>query len=189
MSKMFQFLWTAPPRGSGCINFKAMVEERPEVWYTDYGSLTYALCEDDSPLAEPPVRFILKERAKFVQIQSTVRVPKIVINVGGCFGDDLFTMCGPSFNPTFYFMWPRARLFKGINEEGEKSLCTEKSVEKVELKSSQFWTSRNTSDGIILPQNTRKIVGKCLYLSTLNYVKNRELCKLGHPKNNAVFRM
>ena len=50
-----QFLWTAPPRGSGCINFKAMVEERMDIWYSDYGSLTYSLCEDDSPLAEPPV--------------------------------------------------------------------------------------------------------------------------------------
>lgn len=47
--------WTAPPHGSGCVNFKAMVEERKDVWFVDYGSLTYTLCEDTSPLAEPPV--------------------------------------------------------------------------------------------------------------------------------------
>ena len=34
---------------------KAMIEERKDVWYSDEGSLTYTLCEDDSPLAEPPV--------------------------------------------------------------------------------------------------------------------------------------
>ena len=41
----------APPRGSGCVNFRAMVEERADVWFTDYGAersgLTYTLCEDD----------------------------------------------------------------------------------------------------------------------------------------------
>ena len=41
----------------------------------------------------------LKERAKFVQHQSVARVPKVSINIGGCHGDELFTMCGPSFVP------------------------------------------------------------------------------------------
>ena len=54
-SLSFQVYWTAPPRGSGCIEFKAMIEERKDVWYSDDGSLSYTLCEDDSPLAEPPV--------------------------------------------------------------------------------------------------------------------------------------
>ena len=49
--------WVAPPRFSGCVRFRAMVEERADVWFTDYGAersgLTYELCEDDSPLAEP----------------------------------------------------------------------------------------------------------------------------------------
>ena len=53
-----QVWWIAPPRGSGCVNFRAMVEERADVWFTDYGAersgLTYTLCEDDSPIAEPP---------------------------------------------------------------------------------------------------------------------------------------
>lgn len=50
-----QLYWTAPDRGSGCIEFKAMVMERADVWYMDDGGLTYRLCEDDSPLAEPTV--------------------------------------------------------------------------------------------------------------------------------------
>ncbi|XP_059097069.1 spondin-1-like isoform X2 [Tigriopus californicus] len=50
-----QFYWTAPPIGSGCIDFHAMIEERKDVWYADDGSLTYTLCEDKSPLAKPPI--------------------------------------------------------------------------------------------------------------------------------------
>ena len=50
----------------------------------------------------------LKERAKFIQCQSLVRVPKIAINVGGLLGDECHTMCGPAFEPTFYFMWPKS---------------------------------------------------------------------------------
>lgn len=50
-----QVYWTSPPRGSGCIDFKAMVVERQDVWFMDDGGLTYSMCEDDSPLAEPTV--------------------------------------------------------------------------------------------------------------------------------------
>ena len=49
--------WTSPPKGSGCIDFKAMIIERQDYWYMDDGELTYSMCEDDAPLAEPTVRF------------------------------------------------------------------------------------------------------------------------------------
>ena len=53
----------------------------------------------------------MKERAKFVQCQSVVRVPKVggargqklhpdiqvTLNVGGAAADENYTMCGPSF--------------------------------------------------------------------------------------------
>jgi hypothetical protein len=37
-----------------------MVIERQDVWYMDEGGLTYNLCEDNSPLAEPPVIRLFK---------------------------------------------------------------------------------------------------------------------------------
>ena len=52
----------------------------------------------------------LKERAKLVQCLSVVRVPRISLNVGGVTGDENYTMCGPAFEPNFYFMWPRSSL-------------------------------------------------------------------------------
>lgn len=48
-------LWTAPEMGSGCINLKAMVVERNDFWFMDDGALTYTICEDDSPMAAPPL--------------------------------------------------------------------------------------------------------------------------------------
>lgn len=48
-------LWTAPPLGSGCIHLRAMVVERNDFWYMDDNALTYTICEDDSPMAAPPV--------------------------------------------------------------------------------------------------------------------------------------
>jgi len=48
-------LWTAPEAGNGCIQLKAMVVERKDLWYMDDGALTYTFCEDDSPMESPPL--------------------------------------------------------------------------------------------------------------------------------------
>jgi len=50
-----QVLWTAPEAGHGCIQLKAMVVERKDVWYMDDGALTYTICEDNSPMGTPPL--------------------------------------------------------------------------------------------------------------------------------------
>jgi len=50
-----QVYWTAPEQGSGCIQLKAMVVERNDYWFMDDGALTYQICEDDSPMAAPPL--------------------------------------------------------------------------------------------------------------------------------------
>ncbi|CAB4057554.1 unnamed protein product [Lepeophtheirus salmonis] len=51
--KNIQVHWIAPRRNSGCISFKAMVIERPGIWFMDDGALSYTVCEDSSALAEP----------------------------------------------------------------------------------------------------------------------------------------
>jgi len=48
-------LWTAPEAGNGCIQLKAMVVERKDLWYMDDGALTYTFCEDNSPMEMPPM--------------------------------------------------------------------------------------------------------------------------------------
>ncbi|KAF5270103.1 hypothetical protein FQA39_LY08515 [Lamprigera yunnana] len=39
------FIWTAPPPGSGCVTFRAMVLEDPFKWYADDGRLNKIVCE------------------------------------------------------------------------------------------------------------------------------------------------
>ncbi|KAK3578437.1 hypothetical protein CHS0354_037408 [Potamilus streckersoni] len=39
--------WKAPPRDSGCLEFRATVIEDSETWYKDEGGLTAVLCEEE----------------------------------------------------------------------------------------------------------------------------------------------
>lgn len=48
-------LWTSPEHGAGCIQLKAMVVERKDLWFMDDGSLTYTICEDSSPIGAQPL--------------------------------------------------------------------------------------------------------------------------------------
>jgi hypothetical protein len=41
-----QVLWKAPPKGSGCVVFRATVVENRDTWYMDDGQLSHLLCED-----------------------------------------------------------------------------------------------------------------------------------------------
>ncbi|KAL1505585.1 hypothetical protein ABEB36_005116 [Hypothenemus hampei] len=54
-----QFLWVAPPKGSGCIKFKATVVESVEIWFSEDGDLTKLLCEE-APDTEDTQPKILK---------------------------------------------------------------------------------------------------------------------------------
>ena len=120
----------------------------------------------------------IKERAKMAQSLAVCRVPKISVNIGGVFGDEHLTMCGQSFDPSFYFMWPRAEMSKWKEDEFNNAFLTaEESDEgkkrrKWPVEAAQFWVSRNVSDGIVLPSNTRKTLSKCLYLAMLNFERN-----------------
>ncbi|GIY74434.1 spondin-1 [Caerostris extrusa] len=42
-----QVMWKAPPAGTGCVVFKATVQENREVWYMDEGGLIRELCEEE----------------------------------------------------------------------------------------------------------------------------------------------
>ncbi|XP_048525881.1 spondin-1 [Dendroctonus ponderosae] len=54
-----QFLWLAPPKGGGCVKFKATVVESVDVWYSEDGDLTKSVCEE-APDTEDTQPKILK---------------------------------------------------------------------------------------------------------------------------------
>ncbi|XP_072505920.1 methylcrotonoyl-CoA carboxylase beta chain, mitochondrial-like isoform X2 [Notamacropus eugenii] len=117
----------------------------------------------------------LKAQACMMATIACAEVPKITLVIGGCFGNDSYAMCGRSFDPNFLFLWPNARvaltdcrsLFADFLE-GAENFSLDKSTlknleKKLENESSAFYSSaRLWDDGVILPQNSREVIAKCL---------------------------
>ncbi|NXS60344.1 MCCB carboxylase, partial [Brachypteracias leptosomus] len=112
----------------------------------------------------------LKAQASMMAAVACAAVPKITIVIGGCYGSESYVMCGRSFSPNFLFLWPNARValvdsrhFSGVPQGGDDGSTGDESElkqlkEKLEEESSAFYSSaRLWDDGIILPQNTRKV--------------------------------
>ncbi|XP_064003553.1 methylcrotonoyl-CoA carboxylase beta chain, mitochondrial-like [Pogoniulus pusillus] len=134
----------------------------------------------------------LKAQASMMAAVACAAVPKITIIIGGCFGSESYLMCGRSFSPNFLFLWPNARValvdprhLSTVSQGGE-SACAEDEAElkqlkeKLEEESSAFYSSaRLWDDGVILPQNTRKVIAQCLEITEQQ--KHQVLSPLQHP--------
>ncbi|NXK86530.1 MCCB carboxylase, partial [Formicarius rufipectus] len=119
------------------------------------------------PTSISQVRHRLKAQASMMAAVACAAVPKITVVIGGCYGSDSYAMCGRSFSPNFLFLWPNARValvdsrhFSTVPQAGDESDESELNQLKTKLEeeSSAFYSSaRVWDDGIILPQNTRKV--------------------------------
>lgn len=128
---------------------------------------------------------IVKHGSKMIQAVTNATVPKITIQVGGCFGAGAYAMCGRSFGPRFIFSWPNVRLsvmggeqaakvLTIIGEEGARARGKEADQDALARISTQvidsyarestalFATARLWDDGLIDPRDTRRVIGFCL---------------------------
>jgi acetyl-CoA carboxylase carboxyltransferase component len=120
---------------------------------------------------------IAKAGAKMVTAVVGATVPKISIIVGKSFGAGNYGMCGRAYDPRFLFSWPNAEIgvmggeqavkvlldIKRDKNKDESLLAEESLMSKYKKESSAFFSSANLwDDGIILPQNTRSVLGMCL---------------------------
>lgn len=128
---------------------------------------------------------IAKHGAKMVTAVATARVPKLTVIVGGSFGAGNYAMCGRAYSPRFLWSWPNARIsvmggeqaanvLAQINREKyEKQKIDWPLDEETQFKAtlrSQYETqghpyyasARLWDDGIIAPQDTRKVLGLSL---------------------------
>ncbi|XP_038268469.1 methylcrotonoyl-CoA carboxylase beta chain, mitochondrial-like isoform X3 [Dermochelys coriacea] len=117
----------------------------------------------------------LKAQASMMAAVACAGVPKITLVIGGCYGNESYAMCGRSFDPNFLFLWPNARValvdsrhistFPQARDDdciGDDSELKHLK-EKLDEESSAFHSSaRLWDDGIILPQNSRKVIAQCL---------------------------
>lgn len=127
-------------------------------------------------------RGIAKDGAKLVTAVASARVPKITVLVGGSFGAGNYGMCGRAYSPRFLFTWPNSRISVMGGEQAASVLATvrrdnieaegrswsgeEEEAFKAPIRnryeeegSPYFATARLWDDGIILPSETRRVLG------------------------------
>ena len=127
-------------------------------------------------------RGIAKDGAKLVTAVACAQVPKITVLVGGSFGAGNYGMCGRAYSPRFLFSWPNSRISVMGGEQAAsvlatvrrdnieaagKSWSTEEEEafkspvrEQYEVEGNPYYaTARLWDDGIILPSETRRVLG------------------------------
>jgi 3-methylcrotonyl-CoA carboxylase beta subunit len=125
---------------------------------------------------------IAKDGAKLVTAVACAQVPKITLIVGGSFGAGNYGMCGRAYGPRFLFTWPNARISVMGGEQAASVLATvrrdnleaegrswtpeQEEAFKQPLRAQYeteghpyYATSRLWDDGIILPGETRRVLG------------------------------
>lgn len=128
---------------------------------------------------------IAKHGAKMVTAVATARVPKFTVIVGGSFGAGNYAMCGRAYGPRFLWSWPNARIsvmggeqaanvLAQVNREKQEKLGKHwpqdqesqfkaQLLEQYEHQSNPYYASaRLWDDGVIAPQDTRKVLGLSL---------------------------
>ncbi len=126
---------------------------------------------------------IAKDGAKLVTAVACANGPKLTVIIGGSYGAGNYAMCGRAYSPRFLFQWPNARISVMGGEQAASVLAT---VKRDQLKGTP-WTSaeeesfkapireqyerqghpyyssaRLWDDGVIDPQDTRRILGLAL---------------------------
>ena len=128
---------------------------------------------------------IAKHGAKLVTAVATAQVPKITVLIGGSFGAGNYGMCGRAYSPRFLFTWPNSRISVMGGEQAASVLATvhrdadswspEEAEafkapvrDRYETEGSPYYaTARLWDDGVILPEQTRDVLGLALS-ATLN---------------------
>ncbi len=128
---------------------------------------------------------IAKDGAKMVTAVACAQVPKITVIIGGSYGAGNYAMCGRAYSPRFLFTWPNARISvmggpqaagvlatvrrENLEAEGRAWSAEEEAAFKQPVLNQYereghpyFATARLWDDGIITPQETRRVLGLAL---------------------------
>jgi 3-methylcrotonyl-CoA carboxylase beta subunit len=128
---------------------------------------------------------IAKDGAKMVTAVACAQVPKVTVIIGGSYGAGNYAMCGRAYSPRFLFIWPNARISvmggpqaasvlatvrrENIEAEGktwsniEEAAFKKPVLENFEREGHPYYaTARLWDDGIITPQETRRVVALAL---------------------------
>jgi 3-methylcrotonyl-CoA carboxylase beta subunit len=128
---------------------------------------------------------IAKDGAKMVTAVATAQVPKVTVIIGGSYGAGNYAMCGRAYGARFLFTWPNARISvmggaqaagvlatvrrENLEADGktwsaqEEAAFKQPVLDQYEREGHPYYaTARLWDDGIIAPQETRRVVGLAL---------------------------
>ncbi len=131
---------------------------------------------------------IAKDGAKMVTAVATAAVPKFTVIIGGSFGAGNYGMCGRAYSPRFLWMWPNARISvmggeqaasvlaqvrrDGLEARGQTWPEAEEEAFKAPIREQYesqghpyYATARLWDDGVIAPEDTRRVLGLALSAS------------------------
>lgn len=131
---------------------------------------------------------IAKDGAKLVTAVACAAVPKLTLIVGGSFGAGNYGMCGRAYGPRFLFTWPNARISvmggeqaasvlaqvrrDNLEAEGKVWSAEDEAAFKAPIRANfdaeghpYYATARLWDDGIIMPSETRRVLGLALAAS------------------------
>ncbi|GAB1601179.1 methylcrotonoyl-CoA carboxylase beta chain, mitochondrial-like isoform X1 [Argonauta hians] len=120
----------------------------------------------------------LKSHAQMLASVSCATVPKITIITGNAFGQEHYLMGGRAVSPNFIFCWPNTKIGamdgedilqiikQDVNMDEEMEKKTKGRLEK--QMSAVYAASRLWNDGVILPQDTRQVISRCLEITQGN---------------------
>ncbi|GAA5881382.1 hypothetical protein JCM3774_002540 [Rhodotorula dairenensis] len=137
---------------------------------------------------------IAKNGAKLVRAVAATTCPKITITVGGNYGAGNYGMAGRAYSPRFMFSWPSARVsvmgpdqLQSVMETVSSDTAKTQSLkQQIESESEAvFGSARLWDDGIILPSDTRTVLGLSLGVINKSW-RPEERKQVG---NFGVFRM
>jgi 3-methylcrotonyl-CoA carboxylase beta subunit len=133
---------------------------------------------------------IARNGAKLVTAVACAKVPKITLLVGGSFGAGNYGMCGRAYSPRFLFTWPNSKISvmgaeqaasvlgtvrrDNIEADGKTWSTEDEEAFKAPIRdqiesegNAYYATARLWDDGIILPSETRRVLG-IAFAATLN---------------------
>lgn len=128
---------------------------------------------------------IAKNGAKMVTAVANANVPKLTVIVGGSFGAGNYAMCGRAYNARFLWTWPNSRISVMGGEQAanvlaqvtrdkyakqhkewpleEEELFKTQMRSQYEIQGNPYYASaRLWDDGVIAPQDTRRVLGLSL---------------------------
>lgn len=148
---------------------------------------------------------IIRSGAKLVNAVSNSIVPKITVVVGNSFGAGNYALCGKAYDPHFIVSWPNAKyavmgadqaantLFAVQKKAAEKrgTPLDQEAIENMHKETKKLYeeqmdirygAARGWVDAIIVPHETRKVLGRFLKL-----VKRAPISK--HPFHTGVIQV